>query len=140
MAKEKEKKGGFGKFLFVLILLVIIALAILYFFGDGLGLGKGSGEEDTVPVNATVSETSESTETAAVQETIFVEVNIDGDEYLYNNQSYGLEELMAEISKTEGEFEVHIFLSDTATLAARENLEARLDEENILHNIAENAE
>ncbi|MDE6133512.1 MAG: hypothetical protein K2G04_09110 [Oscillospiraceae bacterium] len=140
MAKEKKKKGGFGKFLFVLILLVIIALAILYFFGDGLGLGKGNGEEDTVPVNATVSETTESTETSTVRETVFVDVNIDGEEYLYQNQSYSLDEFMAEISKIEGEFEVHISLSDTATLAARENLEARLDEESILHNIVEKAE
>ena len=140
MAKEKKKKGGFGKFLFVLILLVIIALAILYFFGDGLGLGKGNGEEDTVPVNATVSETTESTETSTVRETVFVDVNIDGEEYLYQNQSYSLDEFMTEISKIEEEFEVHISLSDTATLAARENLEARLDEENILHNIVEKAE
>ncbi|MDE6600337.1 MAG: hypothetical protein K2K34_09695 [Oscillospiraceae bacterium] len=138
MAKTEKKKGGFGKVLFVLILLVLIALLILYFFGDGLGFGKGSGDGDAVQVNASVSETvSETTEATTVQETVFVEVTVDGDGYLYSNQSYDLDGLIGELNKLEGDLEVHIYLSDTATLAARENLEARLDEKNILHNIIE---
>lgn len=136
MAKEK-KKGG-GKILLVLVLLVIIVLAVLYFFGDGLGFGKGNG--DAVPADATVSETEETTETTAEQETLFAEVTVDGEGYLYNNQSRTLDELITEITKTEGEIEVHILLSDTATLAAREALESRLDEENIPHIIVEYAE
>ena len=137
MAKAEKKKGGFGKVLFFLILLVLIALLILYFFGDGLGFGKGSGDGEAVQVNASVSETSETTEAAAVQEAAFVEVTVDGDGYLYSNQSYSLDELIEEIGKIEGDIEVHIYLSDTATLAARESLEAKLDEKNILHNIIE---
>ena len=137
MAKAEKKKGGFGKLLFVLILLILIALAILYFLGDGFGFGKGEGDGDAVPVNATVSETSETTEATTVQEAVFVEVTVDGNSYLYSNQSYGLDELIGEIDKIEGDIEVHIYLSDTATLSARESLEARLDEKNILHNIIE---
>lgn len=140
MAKDKKKKGGFGKFLLVLILLAVIALAVLYFFGDGFGFGKGSGDGESVPANATVSEISDNTEATTVTETKFVEVNISEEEYLYNNQSYSLDDLMAEISKIEGGVEVHINLDDTATLSAREALEARLDEENILYNIAEKTE
>ena len=137
MAKAEKKKGGFGKVLFVLILLILIALLILYFFGDGLGLGKGSGDGEAVQVNASVSETSETTEATTVQEAAFVEVTVDGGGYLYSNQSYDLDGLIEEIGKIDGDIEVHIYLSDTATLAARENLEARLDEKNILHNIIE---
>ncbi|MDE7302194.1 MAG: hypothetical protein K2N60_02615 [Oscillospiraceae bacterium] len=137
MAKTEKKKGGFGKLLLVLILLILIALAILYFFGDGLGFGKGSGDGEAVQVNASVSETSETTEAVTVQEAVFVEVTVDGDGYLYSNQSYDLDGLIGEIDKLEGDIEVHIYLSDTATLAARENLEAKLDEKNILHNIIE---
>ncbi|MBD5144475.1 MAG: hypothetical protein HDT21_00925 [Ruminococcus sp.] len=137
MAKAEKKKGGFGKLLLVLILLILIALAILYFFRDGLGFGKGSGDGEAVQVNASVSETSETTEATTVQEAAFVEVTVDGDGYLYSNQSYDLDGLIDEIGKIEGDVEVHIYLSDTATLAARENLEARLDEKNILHNIIE---
>lgn len=132
MAKEKKKSGG--KILFVLVLLVIIALAILYFLGDGFGFGKGDG--DAVPADVTVSEA----EPTAVRETIFAEVTVDGESYLYNNRSCTLDELMAEISKAEGEIEVDITLSDTATLAAREALETRLDEENIQHTIVDNAD
>ena len=137
MAKAEKKKGGFGKVLFVLILLILIALLILYFFGDGLGFGKGSGDGEAVQVNASVSETSETTEATTVQETAFVEVTVDGGGYLYSNQSYDLDGLIEEIGKIDGDIEVHIYLSDTATLAARENLEASLDEKNILHNIIE---
>lgn len=136
MAKAK-KKGG-GKILLVIVSLVIIVLVILYFFGDGFGFGGGDG--DAVPADATVSETEETTETTAEQETLFAEVTVDGEEYLYNNQSRTLDELITEITKTEGEIEVHILLSDTATLAAREALETRLDEENIPHIIVEYAE
>lgn len=137
MAKTEKKKGGFGKILLVLILLILIALLILYFFGDGLGFGKGSGDGDAVQVNASVSETSENTEATTLQEAVFVEVTVDGDGYLYSNQSYDLDGLIGEMDKLEGDIEVHIYLSDTATLAARENLEAKLDEKNILHNIIE---
>ena len=77
------------------------------------------------------------TEATTLQEAAFVEVTVDGDGYLYSNQSYDLDGLMEEIGKIEGDVEVHIYLSDTATLAARENLEAKLDEKNILHNIIE---
>ncbi|MCM1328518.1 MAG: hypothetical protein NC253_03675 [Ruminococcus sp.] len=134
MAKEKKKSGG--KILLVVVLLVIIVLVIIYFFGNGFGFGKGGG--DAVPADVTVSETTE--ETTALQETLFAEVTVDGEEYLYNNQSRALDELITEITKTEGEIEVHILLSDTATLAAREALETRLDEENIPHSIVEYAE
>lgn len=138
MAKEKKKKGRAGKVIIFLIFLAIIALAVLCFFGDGFGFGNGSG--GFVPADATVAETSGTAETSAVSETNFAEVNISGEEYLYNNSSYSLDDLITELSKIEGVVEVHICLDDTATLAAREALEARLDEEKISRIIVEKTE
>lgn len=141
--KRKVKGGTFGGILVTLlivaiIVIVLIKLGILSFGGFGNG---GDGEAVQANADITVSdEVTENETTTTIQEKIPIEVNISGEEYLYNNQSYSLDDLMAEIAQIEGGVEVHINLDDTATLSAREALEARLDEENILYNIAEKTE
>lgn len=135
---SKKLKGEALGWVLLVIAILVIAIIVLWKLGvisiGFNGFGKGSEDGDAVQVNASVSET---TEAVTVQETVFVEVTVDGDGYLYSNQSYDLDGLIVELNKLGGDMEVHIYLSDTATLAARENLEARLDEKNILHNIIE---
>lgn len=132
--KSKSKRNPLGG---IILVLVIAAIIIFVLWKLGLlnfkGIGNG-GDGEAVP--AMQQTAAESTEETTVEQTNFVDVNIDGEDYLYNNQSYSLDGLMAEISNINAEA-VHIHLSDTATLAARENLEARLDENGILHDIVE---
>lgn len=136
MAKKSKSKGNpLGGIILILVIAAII-IFVLWMLGllNFKGIGSG-GDGEAVPVMQQT--TAESTEETTVEQINFVDVNIDGENYLYNNNSYSLDDLMAEISKIEGEFEVHISLNDTATLAAREALEARLDENGILHEIVE---
>lgn len=137
--KKKLKGNTLGG-----IIITILILAIIIFVLWKLGIlsfnGFGKGGEVTDAMQHSVAEMTEETTETIKAEKIIIEVNIDEEKYYYNNQSYSLDELMGEISKIEGEIEVHISLSDTATLAAREALEARLDEEKILYDIVEKTE
>lgn len=139
---KKKLKGNTLVGVIVTILIVAIIIFVLWKLGilNFKGFGNGGDGEAVPAMQSTVAETTEETTVTTTVEKTIVDVNIDGEEYLYSNNSYSLDNLMAEISKIEGEVEVHISLSDTATLAAREALEARLDEKNILHEIVEETE
>lgn len=140
-----KKTNGKARGLVILIIIIIAAVILLIKLGilDFKGFGKGGSDGDAIQVNATLSDTvsettEETTAETTVQETTFVNITIDGEKYIYNNQSCEINKLIEELSKAEGSFEVHILLGETATLAAREKLESRLDENKIIYSVVEN--
>ncbi len=140
---SKESKGKSRGVIIVIILISIAVVALLIKLGilDFKGFGKG-GTDEVIQVNATVSDTilettDETIAETTVQEAFFVNITIDGEKYIYNNQLREIDELIEELCETESKFEVHILLGDTATLAAREELETRLDDKGIVYSVVE---
>lgn len=129
---KKLNGGTFGGILVTLlivaiIVIVLIKLGILSF--DGLGNG-GDGEALEAMQHTVLESTEETTELTTIEVTPF-NVKIEGDDYRYNDEKHSLDEIIEEIGKIDGDVEVHIYLDDTATLAAREALESKLKENGI---------
>lgn len=141
MSKDKSKKKG-GKVGIVLFLIFLIAviLVILYFFGGSFGLGSGNG--GTVPAGGTVTN---DTESAAVteetpEEIDYIDVTVSEDKYLYNNDTITIDELIEKVKGFEEKCEVHITVSETATLNAVDDLKAAFDSNGIEYMIIEASE
>lgn len=130
--KKKSKGNTLGGVILALLIVVIIAL-VLWKLGilNFKGLGSGGDGDAIQAMQSTVAEsTEETTELTTIERTIF-NIKIEGEDYRYKDEKHSLDEIIEEISIIEGEVEVHISLSDTATLAAREALETKLKENGI---------
>ena len=136
MSKAKEKRKGKGGLLVVVILIIIAILVLLYFFGGGLGLGAGDG--GAIPAIGSVADTeAETTSAEAPDEISYIDVTVNGDEYLYENSAIALDELISKVKSFEKECEVHINVSETATLDAVDALKAELDSNGINYSVIE---
>ena len=141
MSKDKsKKKGGKVGIVLFLILLIAVILVILYFFGGSFGLGSGNG--GTVPAGGTVTN---DTGSAAVteetpDETNYIDVTVSEDKYLYNNDTITIDELIEKVKGFEEKCEVHITVSETATLNAVDDLKAAFDSNGIEYMIIEASE
>ena len=142
MSKDKSKKKGGkkGGIILVLILLIAAILVLLYFFGGGLGLGSGSG--GTVPAGGTVTNNTEQETDSddTPEETKYIDVTVSEDKYLYDNNTITIDELIEKVKGFEEKCEVHITVSETATLNAVDDLKAALDSNGIEYMIIESDE
>ena len=133
---SKEKKKGKGGLIAVLILLIAAILVLLYFFGGNFGLGAGNG--GVIPAIGSVANTeSETTPEETPEEISYIDVTVNGDEYLYENSVVGLDQLIEKIKGFESPCEVHINVSETATLDAVDALKAALDADGINYSVIE---
>lgn len=141
MSKEKSKKKGGGIIVFI-ILLIIIAAVLAFLFSNGmLGFG-GNSDGGVIPAIGTASEDSETeavTEEAPA-ETNYIDVTVSEDKYLYLNDAITIDELIEKINGFEEKCEVHITVSETATLDAVDDLTAAFDSNGIEYMIIESAE
>lgn len=131
---EKKRKGG------GVAAVTLAAAAMLLFtrgpglgLGDGMGIGNAPADVPTPPaqVEQTQSTTQRETqpETAPVEKRILL-VTVAENDYLYENQKYDLNGLMACITAVEGEFVVEI-REDNASLRAVRDLTDSLAEVSI---------
>ena len=139
--KDRKKRGKKGGIILFLILLIALILVILYFFGGSFGLGSGNG--GTVPAGGTVSnnteqETDDVEETPA--ETKYIDVTVSEDKYLYSNDTITIDELIEKVNGFEEKCEVHITVSETATLNAVDDLKAAFDSNGIEYMVIEASE
>lgn len=141
----EKKKGGAGKKVAAGVGTVGVLGAAAYllthcgaglgFIGNGNGSGdsssQGSGNESSVvqdvdttaPVTTTSQSTAETTTTAAIPA---VEVTVNGNDYFYENHSYSLDDLMAELKKLDAGTAVRI-TDENASLNAYNALISALD-------------
>ncbi|MCH5193895.1 MAG: hypothetical protein J1F11_08045 [Oscillospiraceae bacterium] len=139
MSKEKSKKKGGGVIIFVILLLIILAV-LAFLFGNGmLGFG-GNSDGGIMPAIGTVSPEAETVSDDTPAETNYIDVTVSEDKYLYNNDTVTIDELIEKIGSFEKECEVHITVSDTATLNAVDDLKAAFDNSGIAYMIIESAE
>lgn len=139
MAKEKEKKNkkkkGGGGILLLILLLIILAILAILFLNGGLGFGAGNG--GAIPAIGSVANTEATTSEETPAEISYIDVNVNGDEYLYENSAIGLDALIEKIKGFESPCEVHINVSETATLDAVDALKAELDSNSINYSVIE---
>lgn len=123
------------------ILAVIIACGVSYgvgyWRGKGAGGGNGDGDGDgnakTVSAMATVSETTTETTIVTAEEIEYIEVTVDGNDYLFYSNSYEIDEidnLIEDIKNNDEQLTVKI-KDENASLKAYETLIAAFKENHI---------
>lgn len=96
--------------------------------GDNSGVSQ-SDDNSVIDQNKEVTEaTTEASTNATQQEIVTVEITIDGRDYLYNNKKMTLDELMAEVEKSDKSAEISISCEASATVNAKDELIEQLNE------------
>ncbi len=128
----KVSLRGSGTLLAIIIALAVIAVVavILGLGGFGFGGGKGDGEGDgeAVEAIATVSETEASEITT--EEIEYINITISENNYLYQNKTYTLDELISELNSLTDKMPVKL-TDDNASQKAYSKLTAALEENRI---------
>ena len=119
----------------IIAILVIVAVAVGAFLlgkgglGFGGGKGDGEGDGDAAPAIATVSVEEEKPET---EEITTVELRVNGNEYIYNNDKYSLDEVQALVDKIKELDDISVKLvDDNASEKAFQAIEQALKDTNI---------
>lgn len=124
-------------FLGFLAAVVLIGVALfllhkfhLFPFGSGSGDGNGSGSETSVSSAIDESSPVETTITAIttnVEEITYVDVTVNGNSYIYQNQTMELDQLLKELDQLDPDITVKI-KDERASLKAYQNLTDALDD------------
>lgn len=129
-----NKKGGVG--LVVVIILAVIAVVGLLiwglgFGGFGLGGGKGDGEGDGNIESVESEQPDETTVTTPVIEELeYIEITVSGNEYLYQNSKYTLDDLIKELTSQDLAAPVKI-TDENSSIKAYKALKSALADNNI---------
>ena len=130
MSKEKGKKKSGGSLIIILLLIILAILAFLFLNG---GFGLGAGDGGVIPAIGSVA----NTEATTSEEMSYIDVTVNGDEYLYENSAIALDELISKVKGFDKPCEVHINVSETATLDAVDALKAELKNNEITYSVIE---
>lgn len=128
-----NNKGGVG--LVVAIVLAVIVVGVLIWglgfggfgFGGGKGDGEGSGNVETVG-SEQPAETSITT--PVIEELEYIEITVSGNEYLYQNSKYTLDDLISELTSQELAAPVKI-TDENSSIKAYKALKSALSDNNI---------
>ena len=123
-----------GKIIIAIIVIVAVAVGAFLIGKGGLGFGggkgDGEGEGDAVAAIATVSEEEE--EKPETEEITTVELRVNGNEYIYNNDKYSLDEVQALVDKIKELDDISVKLvDDNASEKAFQAIEQYLKDANI---------
>ncbi|MCH5301179.1 MAG: biopolymer transporter ExbD [Ruminococcus sp.] len=135
MRNLKLKGEGSGGTIIIILIIIIIVGVILYLFRGDFNGDKDGG---IIPVNATVADAEEETtakETPTEITNVVIEIVVSGKEYVYSDNTYELDELIAKIKEkieeSNNQYEIHIKPSESSTYNAVDDLTAKLEEEKI---------
>ena len=120
----------------IIAVIVIVAIAVGAFLlgkgglGFGGGKGDGEGDGDAVAAVATVSEKKE--EKPETEEITSVELRVYGNEYIYNNEKYTLDDIqtLVETIKELDDISVKL-IDDEASEKAYQAIEKALKDNSI---------
>lgn len=120
----------------IIAILVIVAVAVGAFLlgkgGLGFGGGKGDGEGDGDAVAAVATVSEEEEEKPETEEITTVELRVNGNEYIYNNDKYSLDEVQALVDKIKELDDISVKLvDDNASEKAFQAIEQALKDTNI---------
>ena len=120
----------------IIAILVIGAVAVgAYLLGKGglgFGGGKGDGEGDGDAVAAIATVSEEKEEKPETEEITTVELRVNGNEYIYNNDKYSLDEVQALVDKIKELDDISVKLvDDNASEKAFQAIEQALKDTNI---------
>lgn len=120
----------------IIAILVIVAVAVgAYLLGKGglgFGGGKGDGEGDGDAVAAIATVSEEKEEKPETEEITTVELRVNGNEYIYNNDKYSLDEVQALVDKIKELDDISVKLvDDNASEKAFQAIEQALKDTNI---------
>ena len=120
----------------IIAILVIVAVAVgAYLLGKGglgFGGGKGDGEGDGDAVAAIATVSEEEEEKPETEEITTVELRVNGNEYIYNNDKYSLDEVQALVDKIKELDDISVKLvDDNASEKAFQAIEHALKDTNI---------
>ncbi len=123
-----------GKIIIAIIVIVAVAVGAFLIGKGGLGFGggkgDGEGDGDAVAAIATVSEEEE--EKPETEEITTVELRVNGNEYIYNNDKYSLDEVQALVDKIKELDDISVKLvDDNASEKAFQAIEQALKDTNI---------
>ena len=123
-------------------ILAIIAAIIIFFKGCGASFGffpnsskpnsdsnSSSEGQESAEVTREVITDSDVTETSEENVTI-IEVTVSGNEYIYENSTIGLDDLINELKDIDGKIVVEI-KDDNSSKKAYDALKVKLDSDNI---------
>ena len=120
----------------IIAILVIVAVAVgAYLLGKGglgFGGGKGDGEGDGDAVAAIATVSEEEEEKPETEEITTVKLRVNGNEYIYNNDKYSLDEVQALVDKIKELDDISVKLvDDNASEKAFQAIEQALKDTNI---------
>lgn len=132
---EKNKKVKIGLIIISIVGIIVIGILIwrLCSCGFGVDSGKGDGEATgNTEAETTVSEQVVETTitTPVIEELEYIEITVSGNEYLYQNSKYTLDDLIKVLTNQELVNTVKI-TDEKASLKAYETLITALSDNNI---------
>lgn len=122
--KNKKNKGFSLPALLIIITLVAAAtfVAIYYWGKGGVGVGGAGAAIDSDVESVSQAETVETP--PVIEELKYIDVTVSGNDYLYNNTKYTLDELMDELNSYELEAKVKITDDNSSRKAYKGLVEA----------------
>lgn len=123
-----------GKIIIAIIVIAVVAVGAFLLGKGGLGFGggkgDGEGDGDAVAAVATVSEEEE--EKPEIEEITSVELRINGNEYIYNNNKYTIDELQTLVEKIKELDDISVkLIDDDASEKAYQAIEKALKDSSI---------
>jgi len=117
----------------IVIVAAVIVGAVLFGKGGlGFGGGKGDGEGDGDAVAAVANISEKEEEKPETEEINSVELRISGNEYIYNNDKYNLDEIQALVEKIKELDDISVkLIDDDASEKAYQAIEKALKENSI---------
>ena len=128
-----NRKGGAGAVALIVLAVIVVAVLIwgLGFGGFGSGGGKGDGEgAENSETSATEPPPETTVTTPVVKELEYIDITVSGNEYLYQNRKYTLEDLIKELTAYELSAPVKI-TDENSSIKAYKELRSALSDNNI---------
>ena len=128
-----NNKGGVGLVVAIVLAVIVVGVLIwgLGFGGFGLGGGKGDGEGDGNIESVESEQPDETTVTTPVIEELeYIEITVSGNEYLYQNSKYTLDDLIKELTSQDLAVPVKI-TDENSSIKAYKALKSALADNNI---------
>lgn len=129
----KRKLKGISVIGIIAIIAIVIVAVVIFlgFGGKGIGGGKGNGKGSGTKEATTIS-VEEVTEEILVttEELKYIEITVSGNEYIFQNQKYEMDELISTVKKQAESLDVRI-TDDHSSIKAYKYLTEALSENSI---------
>lgn len=129
MKKKKNKGAAPLAVVIILCVVAVVVIALAAFGGLGFGGGFGDGEGDG-DVSLSDPEAESEDPIPVIEEIEYIEITVSGNDYLYNNAKYTLDELVEELKKQNLDIPTKI-TDDNSSLKAYSSLKQTLIDNNI---------